>query len=64
VDILTISSNRNKTEHSEEKIKGLFIENQNRALAFENKKYVFISCRVHPGEVPGSHVLNGMFEYF
>lgn len=40
------------------------MENQSRALAFENKKYVFITCRVHPGEVPGSHVLNGMFEYF
>lgn len=29
---------------------------------FTGKKYVFVSTRVHPGEVPGSHVFNGMLQ--
>jgi hypothetical protein len=27
---------------------------------FKNKKVVFLASRVHPGESPGSHVLNGL----
>ena len=27
------------------------------------KKYIFVSARVHPGEVPGSFVLNGLLKY-
>lgn len=30
---------------------------------FPNKKYVYMSARVHPGETPGSHVLNGILKY-
>lgn len=63
VDLLTISSTRNKTELQEDKIKGLFPENKSRAHNFINKKYVVLTCRVHPGEVPGSHVLNGILDY-
>ena len=29
---------------------------------FENKKIVFISCRVHPGETPAQFVLDGILE--
>lgn len=38
------------------------MEGQNRPFIF-NKQYIFLSARVHPSEIPGSHVLNGVFFY-
>lgn len=33
-------------------------------IRFNNKKKaIFISARVHPGELPSSHVLNGMIKF-
>jgi hypothetical protein len=29
---------------------------------FQGKKVVFLTSRVHPGETPGSHVLNGFIQ--
>lgn len=29
---------------------------------FNDKKYVFLSARVHPGETPSSFVLNGLID--
>lgn len=40
---------------------GLFPEN-NRCLVFNDKKVVFLTSRVHPGETPGSHALNGFID--
>eukprot|EP00948_MAST-09A_sp_MAST-9A-sp1_P001327 g1327.t1 len=34
-----------------------------RALTFSNKPVVFISARVHPGETPASHVMNGIIDF-
>ena len=27
------------------------------------KRYVFLSARVHPGEIPASHTMNGVLKY-
>lgn len=34
-----------------------------RPFKFENKKYIFLSGRVHPGETPASHMLNGLLNF-
>ena len=67
VELLTIS-NKNKITKQFEK----FIENpimhpegrnpNHRAYVFQ-KPIVFLSARVHPGEVPSSHVLNGLINF-
>ena len=33
-----------------------------KSQRFLNKKVVFLTSRVHPGETPGSHVLNGFIQ--
>ncbi|XP_058801298.1 cytosolic carboxypeptidase-like protein 5 isoform X2 [Phymastichus coffea] len=60
LDILTISSYYNKSVEREAKIKDLFPEeNEERPYKFYDKKIIFLSARVHPGETPSSFVLNG-----
>lgn len=63
VELVTISSRRDITAHTLPSIKGLFPQQKERAVTFSRKKYVFISARVHPGEIPASHVLRGMLEW-
>ena len=64
LELVTISSRDGLTDELEanpaEK-EGLFPEH-NRCHRFKNKKVVFLTSRVHPGETPGSHVLNGFLE--
>ncbi|XP_049869689.1 cytosolic carboxypeptidase-like protein 5 isoform X2 [Pectinophora gossypiella] len=59
VDLLTITSHHGLTSEREERLKHLFPENQDRPFKFNNKKVIFISARVHPGETPSSFVFNG-----
>ncbi|XP_063619236.1 cytosolic carboxypeptidase-like protein 5 isoform X2 [Cydia splendana] len=59
VDLLTISSRHGITAEREDRLKHLFPENKPRAFKFQNKKVIFISARVHPGETPSSFVFNG-----
>ncbi|KPJ19309.1 Cytosolic carboxypeptidase-like protein 5 [Papilio machaon] len=59
VDLLTITSHHGITAEREERLKNLFPENQERPFKFQNKKVIFISARVHPGETPSSFVFNG-----
>ncbi|XP_053603263.1 cytosolic carboxypeptidase-like protein 5 isoform X2 [Plodia interpunctella] len=59
VDLLTISSHHGLTTEREERLKNLFPDNQDRPFKFQNKKVIFISARVHPGETPSSFVFNG-----
>ncbi|XP_028028900.1 cytosolic carboxypeptidase-like protein 5 isoform X2 [Bombyx mandarina] len=59
VDLLTVSSYHGISTDREEKLTNLFPENHERPFKFPNKKVVFISARVHPGETPSSFVFNG-----
>ncbi|XP_041970948.1 cytosolic carboxypeptidase-like protein 5 [Aricia agestis] len=59
VDLLTISSHHGITTERETRLKNLFPDNKDRPFRFQNKKVVFISARVHPGETPSSFVFNG-----
>ncbi|RZF46286.1 hypothetical protein LSTR_LSTR011997 [Laodelphax striatellus] len=61
VDLLTISSYHGISENREPKLPNLFPEvNALRPFQFPDKKVVFLSARVHPGETPSSFVLNGV----
>ncbi|XP_052749230.1 cytosolic carboxypeptidase-like protein 5 isoform X2 [Galleria mellonella] len=59
VDLLTITSHHGITTDREERLKNLFPDNQERPFKFLNKKVIFMSARVHPGETPSSFVFNG-----
>ncbi|KAJ8733482.1 hypothetical protein PYW08_001780 [Mythimna loreyi] len=59
VDLLTITSHHGITTEREERLRNLFPDNQERPFKFNNKKVIFISARVHPGETPSSFVFNG-----
>ena len=70
MELMTISSNDMITEDREDippDSKGLFPmaerDPSTRPLRFSQKKpVIFMTSRVHPGETPGSHVLNGFLE--
>ncbi|BES91621.1 cytosolic carboxypeptidase-like protein 5-like [Nesidiocoris tenuis] len=63
VDLITISSHHNITDEREPRFEHLFPDvTIPRAFKFE-KEVIFLSARVHPGETPSSHVLNGMISF-
>lgn len=60
IDILTITSFDGIEDDREDRLKNLFPDlSTPRSHKFKNKKIIFISSRVHPGETPSSFVLNG-----
>lgn len=66
VDLLTVSSWAGIMPETEPRLEHLFPdESSARARMFEPsaKQIFFISSRVHPGETPASHVLNGFLEF-
>lgn len=64
VDLLTITSFHGITDKREERVQSLFPEFLTpRCHVFKDKKVVFISSRVHPGETPASFVLNGFLAF-
>lgn len=63
-ELLTISSFDHITSSLEAKPPNLFPSDLPRAFTFsQDKPIVFISSRVHPGETPGSHMLNGFLRF-
>lgn len=66
MEIFTFSSKdglTNEREEQPEAGQGLYPESQdNRPFKFDGKRYIFFTSRVHPGETPGSHVLNGSLD--
>ncbi|XP_055934608.1 cytosolic carboxypeptidase-like protein 5 [Argiope bruennichi] len=64
IELLTVTSCKGLTMERENKLPDLFPEvSKPRCHTFKNKKIVFISSRVHPGETPSSFVFNGMLHY-
>jgi len=62
VEVATISSKDGITDELETRPDDdqiCFPDGPCTSLRFKNKKVVFLTSRVHPGETPGSHVLNG-----
>lgn len=62
-DLITVTSKDGMEDKREKKISGLFPDNKERCFKFNNKKVIFVSSRVHPGEVPSSHVMNGFLKF-
>lgn len=70
MELMTISSRDAITEDRETippDSKGLFPQAERdpntRPLRFaKSKPVIFLTSRVHPGETPGSHVLNGFLD--
>jgi len=64
IELLTITSHSKKLEQREPMLPNLFPGSTNTSRPFLfNKKYVFITARVHPGETPGSHVFRGLLKF-
>ena len=65
VELLTITDFSEITDEEEQIIKGWFPlqkkEKKKRPFVF-NKPTVFLTGRVHPGETPASHTLNGIID--
>lgn len=63
--LITISSHDSRLEIRESPIDDfLFPGSADRAYKFsENKKVVLFSARVHPGETPSSHTMNGLIKF-
>ena len=42
---------------------GLFPKKNRCKKSLHDKPIIFISARVHPGETPGTHMMNGIIKY-
>ena len=65
VDLLTLTSYKNLTFNKEELIPNVFpSQTSSETRPFKARKpTIFISARVHPGEVPSSFVMNGILDF-
>jgi hypothetical protein len=68
MELLTLSSFKNITTEKEEMMEGKGLlpftkDCESRPFKFKNKRTIFITSRVHPGETPASYVLTGIFKF-
>ncbi len=66
VDLLTISSVDGASADHEDLLPDLFPDTNDitkRPYIFPDKEIVFVSARVHPGEVPAQHTLKGIINF-
>jgi murein tripeptide amidase MpaA len=64
IELVTISDRTYITSEREPTLPNLYPGNSGRPFKFASvKKVVFFSARVHPGETPGSHVMNGILKF-
>ena len=66
VDLITISDKSGADyDNLEPMLSGLFPLHKSateRPPTFPNKEIIYISCRVHPGEVPAQYTFKGMLD--
>lgn len=60
-ELITFSHKNNFSEITEATIPDLFVEKKDRCLV-SKKPIIFITSRVHPGETPGSFVLDSLLQ--
>ena len=65
IDLLTITDTNGMSEDREATLENLFPDHPHtlRPRLFKNKKVVFLSARVHPGETQSSFVINGFLKF-
>jgi hypothetical protein len=68
IDLVTITSIEGASDETEELLPGLFPDNLGpeatpRPLIFPDKEVIFISARVHSGEVPAQHTFKGILDF-
>ena len=64
IDLITISGTNQMERSTEPRLPlPLLPEGAERPRSFHGKKVVLISARVHPGETPASHVLDGLLAF-
>ena len=66
MELITFTGRHKMLTEREDLIEGLFPESNgdpnSRPYKFD-KPTIFLSSRVHPGETPASHVLNGIWNF-
>ena len=61
--MLTISNRSGITEEFEDRLEGMYKDLEDMPMKFENKEIIFLTSRVHPGESPASHMLEGLVDF-
>eukprot|EP01041_Mallomonas_annulata_P007547 gene7547-15463_t len=63
IDLITISSKYGLSDEIEPLLPGLFPDSNVRPNIFPDKLVIFVSARVHPGEVPAQHTFKGILNF-